>query len=228
MTTSTLSINNQTVHIDAPPLTVTTWGSNRYAGNDTMPRYYDDPGSGEVVNSTWIRNATICQPAKTYQWGFSALMLFSFSILTIVYGLVMIQLNFYIWRRTSINKRDLHFSVYRDILDLAAEIKAELGDGVEDLSAKDLDKCMNISATLGQSKVRLEDTQCLPSEENDDSTRTSTDHERKQSSALIISERAKRWMVGDRQICSRSSRSQDRGLVEGVDVETTRQSSTTR
>lgn len=226
MTTSTLSINNQTVHIDAPPLTVTTWGSDRYAGNETMPRYYDDPGSGEVVNSTWILTATVCQPAKTYQWGFSALMLFSFSILTIVYGLVMMQLNLYIWRRTSINKRNLHFSVYRDILDLAAEIKAELGDGAETLPAKDLDKCMNISATLGQSRVRLEDRRNLPAGENDDSAKASTSHERMQVTALSISERAKRWILGDKNIWSRSSRNGDRGLVEVVDVERAREFST--
>lgn len=184
MTTSTLTVDNQTIHIEAPPISVTTWGSNRYAGNDSLPRFYDDPGSGEVVNSTWIRSQTVCQPAKTYQWGFSALMLFSFSILTIVYGLVMMQMNFYVWHRTSINKRDLHFSVYRDILDLAAEIKAELGDGVEDISAKDLDKCMKISATLGQSRVQLEDRRNLPADENDDPARTSISHERKQVTAL--------------------------------------------
>ena len=72
---------------------------------------------------------------KVYQWGFSSLLLFLSAIATIASSIVLLASNAVVWKQTRTKMLSVDFSIYRDILDLAGEIKTELGNAAEGLSA---------------------------------------------------------------------------------------------
>lgn len=152
-TTSNLSIAGQTYRIPAPPVWVDEWhGYDDYSPGYSKPRFWLDD-TGQRINSTWLRSIAVCQADKSYQWGFSAVALFAFLVLTSLFGAVLLLLSEAFSSQGRRNCAPAYISVYRDILDVAEEITNELGDGAKDLSARELDTI--ITSLTGQ--VRIEE-----------------------------------------------------------------------
>ncbi|SMQ48633.1 unnamed protein product [Zymoseptoria tritici ST99CH_3D7] len=159
LTTTNLTHGDPTTTYRLPPQPplLCTWNITDYnsplSPGFTSPRFYNDTQTGQVWNSNWLRANVICQPEKTYQWGFSSLLLFTLLIYTIVYGVVLLLM---VWDNACselVGKSGWTECVYRDILDLAGEIRSEVGgdDVVEDMDGEVLGKRMR--TTTG--KVRL-------------------------------------------------------------------------
>ena len=160
LTASSLSVDEMMFNLSAPAVNVQKFDlARQHSGNNSIPRWYKDTRTGLVVNSTLLRTNTICRPKQTYQWGFSALILFTFSIVTTIFGFLLFLLSGGGKRRHRGVGPPTYFSVYRDILDLALEIKKELGDSAEALSARELDKRI----TTATGAVRVEEDSFLTS-----------------------------------------------------------------
>lgn len=85
----------------------------------------------------------ICLPSKEYVWGFSSLMLFTFCMLTIAVLLLLIILHYDAYFNSMADQYKLQISPYRDVLDLAEELRSHYGEAeVESMPARDLDKAM--------------------------------------------------------------------------------------
>jgi hypothetical protein len=108
-----------------------------------------------TVDSEGLRARSVCRATKVYQWGFSSLLLFLFAIATIISSIILLALNAFVWKQTRTKMLSVDFSIYRDILDLAGEIKAELGNAAEDLSATAL--ADRITVNTGNVRI-IEDT----------------------------------------------------------------------
>lgn len=96
-----------------------------------------DPHSGTVFslddkNVTYpgdsLAQIGICLPSKDYVWGFSSLMLFTFCMLTVVVLLLLVTLHYDVYCNSMADQYKMRISPYRDVLDLAEELRAHYGE----------------------------------------------------------------------------------------------------
>lgn len=84
-----------------------------------------------------------CLPTDGYIWGFSSLMLFTFCMITIAVALIVIALHYDAYFNSAADRYKLSISPYRDVLDLAEELRAHYGSArAADMPARDLDRAM--------------------------------------------------------------------------------------
>ncbi|EME45927.1 hypothetical protein DOTSEDRAFT_51541 [Dothistroma septosporum NZE10] len=132
-TTSNITIANHTHSLPWPPLSF----------QRRNPLYLDE--NGKILDEDWLHDKQVssCQTLETYQWGFASLLLFTFCIFTIIFLCVLLALSVDVWLNSQVNRMEQSFSLYRDILDYASEIRAELGEQVEGMSPKELQSSMD-------------------------------------------------------------------------------------
>jgi hypothetical protein len=101
-------------------------------------------------NTTYARDDMrgICQPGKTYQWGFSFYALLAFCITTTLYAVVMYSL----WLRTYLDSRKHRaghrLGLFRAAIDFADALKAGVGEDCTYKTEKQLKALVN-SRELG-------------------------------------------------------------------------------
>lgn len=142
-----------------PPASVQDWTSKDKYGPPLGASYFSIGNDEGTINSVDPRDQTVCRPTKSYQWGFSSLLLFIFGIATIVSGAILLALNAAVWQQTGTRTLSADFSLYRDILDLSSAIKGELGDDAGDLSAT----ALNDRIKTDTGNVRITEDASLPS-----------------------------------------------------------------
>ncbi|KAI7202734.1 hypothetical protein KC316_g1783 [Hortaea werneckii] len=90
-----------------------------------------------------------CLPSKDYVWGFSSLMLFTFCMLTILILLLLIVLHYDAYCNSMADQYKLRISAFRDVLDLAEELRAHYGEAeVASMSAPELDNSMQTDPAM--------------------------------------------------------------------------------
>ncbi|RMY63482.1 hypothetical protein D0863_10513 [Hortaea werneckii] len=90
-----------------------------------------------------------CLPSKDYVWGFSSLMLFTFCMLTILILLLLIVLHYDAYCNSMADRYKLQISAFRDVLDLAEELRARYGEAeVASMSAPELDQFMQTDPAM--------------------------------------------------------------------------------
>jgi hypothetical protein len=115
--------------------------------------------SNATFDGRWIQETTVCQSSNHYEWGFSAHLLLVFSIVTALFAAILagLQVTSFADGRTS--RLEQHVSVYRDVLDLATALKAQLGEEVEEASAVAIDGMLKRPQNKGAVTI---DTKDLP------------------------------------------------------------------
>jgi hypothetical protein len=84
-----------------------------------------------------------CLPGNDYIWGFSSILLFTFCMVTIAIALLLITLHFDAYLNSAADRYKLSISPYRDVLDLAEELRAHYGaTETAAMPAKELDRAM--------------------------------------------------------------------------------------
>jgi hypothetical protein len=121
---------------------------------NSLPREGDDGIAGiklrlaynnESFRAIEVMEHGKCLPGDDYDyiWGFSSLMLFWFCMLTIIVALILITLHYDAYLNSAADRYKLSISPYRDLLDLAEELRAHYGaTETADMPAKELDKAM--------------------------------------------------------------------------------------
>ena len=118
-------------------------------------------GSQNVtVDGEDLASIGVCLPSKEYVWGFSSLMLFTFCMLTVVVLLLLIALHYDAYFNSMADRYKLQISPYRDVLDLAEELRSYYGEAeVVSMPARELDKVMQRDpATIGLETATLHKT----------------------------------------------------------------------
>ncbi|SMR43176.1 unnamed protein product [Zymoseptoria tritici ST99CH_1E4] len=81
---------------------------------------------GTELSRKYLEENSVCQPGKTYKWGFSCQLLLLFCSMTTVYAGIVAALHWDVCNFGRANNLDHRTGLYRDILDLAQEIDNEL------------------------------------------------------------------------------------------------------
>jgi len=112
-------------------------------GNPNANTYFALNNNSVLLQGPDLADYGVCLPSKEYVWGFSSLMLFTFCMLTVAVLLLLIILHYDAYFNSMADRYKLHISPYRDVLDLAEELRAHYGEAeVVSMPARDLDKAM--------------------------------------------------------------------------------------
>lgn len=110
-----------------------------------------DPLSQDCMEEDFLLSHAVCSPQKRYKWGFASLLLFTHGVFTILYATIMAMLFINASCRSRLNGMKTRLSMYRDVLDLAAEIKLALGQEAQDMSVDELEA--KIMTTTGHLRI---------------------------------------------------------------------------
>jgi hypothetical protein len=160
---SKISFPNASYNLSAPPLNITiqqnapdVFATNSYTLDEgTVGPYYAIKTT--AFNQTWIQDKSSCLSLNQYKWGFSSLLLFCFSILTVIFGMVMAYLQWEVYWHSRIDRCRVESSIYGDVVNLAAELQKRAAEPIETMSAYELSR----SAKRDREGMRIE-TDALP------------------------------------------------------------------
>ena len=137
---TSITIRNTTYDLDLP-LSVSSNLDDE--GNPDSFTLFALNKSSTVLYGAQLAEIGICLPSKEYVWGFSSLMLFTFCMLTVAIMFLLIMLHYDAYFNSIADRYKLQISPYRDVLDLADELRAHYGEAeVASMSAAELDKAM--------------------------------------------------------------------------------------
>jgi len=126
-------IDEEVHSLDAPPLSFVP-----------DPYSYFSSGNDDALTYREVLYYSKCMPADSYKWGFSSLMLFTFCAASIFVGFLVMVLHYDALYNSTADQYELEISAYRDVLDLASELRAHFGAAqVESMSGSELEKEMN-------------------------------------------------------------------------------------
>jgi hypothetical protein len=156
LTNSTIMIGGTNYTLDAP-LEITSQNPE----TDGTPRMFSYQNL--TMRGQYVESEGKCLPASGYIWGFSSLMLFTFCMITIIVAILLIVLHYDAYCYSYADRYKLYVSPYRDVLDLAQELRAHFGAAeVAAISARELDKAMQKDpATSGLETVALHPPRAL-------------------------------------------------------------------
>lgn len=142
---SNFSINGRSFSL-AHPLNISLQNATTDAivGNtlgpfETTPGLFYAIGNFSVTQS-WVQQNSYCVSLNEYQWGFSSLLLFTFCIFTILFTITLAVLHWELYCYSRSDRIDQPPSIYHDILELADELRSRLGNDVEEMSVKELER----------------------------------------------------------------------------------------
>ncbi|RMZ07715.1 hypothetical protein D0860_04983 [Hortaea werneckii] len=165
---SVIHVRNTTYDLDPPvdlitnsvyPLYPDNHESDTFDGLTARLRLPPDPdsstlfamkdGDTALYSGSELAAEGKCLPSKDYVWGFSSLMLFTFCMLTILILLLLIVLHYDAYCNSMADRYKLRISAFRDVLDLAEELRAHYGEAeVASMSAPELDTAMQTDPAM--------------------------------------------------------------------------------
>ncbi|EON62894.1 hypothetical protein W97_02119 [Coniosporium apollinis CBS 100218] len=133
-------------------------------------------------SKSFVADNGVCQPGKTYRWGFSSQILFFFSISHVLWICVM----WTIWgdarKNSHVARQGYTIGTYRAVVDLSKAIRHETGEDCDVLSEKDLQSRLHNSgngmvfqrSAVDSLDIGVELNQLLPDNEANKNTDQST------------------------------------------------------
>ncbi|GAB7330432.1 hypothetical protein MBLNU13_g02047t1 [Cladosporium sp. NU13] len=154
---STIVVRNTTYNIDT---SLTLYSNTDPQGNADSTTQFVWGSQNISVRGEDLAAIGVCLPSKDYVWGFSSLMLFTFCMFTVAVLLLLIVLHYDAYFNSMADRYKLQISPYRDVLDLAEELRSHYGETeVASMPARELDKAMQLDpATAGLETATLHKT----------------------------------------------------------------------
>nr|OQO24126.1 hypothetical protein B0A51_07549 [Rachicladosporium sp. CCFEE 5018] len=140
---SNFTHDGHTYQLDNNTLTL----SSLIVANDTNGNYIVSIDSehasvfiydGKILTPNDFLQAGMCQPQRTYQWGFSFLLLFAFLVTMIVLSLTLYIYRCYGCRPSGHEETTEVFGPFRTAIVVADRVRADLGDAVQGMSEKQI------------------------------------------------------------------------------------------
>ena len=139
-----------TMHnLSAPPLDISL---RQYAGVENNPSAWRstngtswrDKGAwgfnGTLIDEMYLHQTSRCIGQNWYLWGFSSLLLLTFSVYTFLFGVSLILLQTDVYWNSRTARESYSHSIYQDILFLADELRAMMGHDIGSQSVTALEK----------------------------------------------------------------------------------------
>ncbi|KAK5679566.1 hypothetical protein LTS10_008387 [Elasticomyces elasticus] len=128
----------RTYNLTGPPLDISIRHSEgRVDPDDSMNAYFW--AEDTLFNTTWLYGTSVCQPTNVYHWGFSAGMLLTFTSASTLYGVLVVALHWFVHLYSQSDRYKQHINLYGDVLDVAEQLRLQLGDDVRTLPRDQLE-----------------------------------------------------------------------------------------
>ncbi|KAK3617643.1 hypothetical protein LTR56_025155 [Elasticomyces elasticus] len=147
---SNITLYNRTYVLQPPPLDIvwaapaTTWAV--VLGEDSQ--------YGGYFPNASIAKSAVCLPSTEYQWGFSAVLLFLFCFMTIMFAATLLVLETEIWLDSRSNLYQQRRSGYRDAINVVRALQHELGEEVVADSSEAIEP--RVKSYTGSMRVDME------------------------------------------------------------------------
>jgi hypothetical protein len=127
--------DSSTIYLQAPTLNISIFNSWWSGGSDSLPSLYTfiDLSQNITFSAEYVQEHSTCNPEKTYQWGFSGLLLFFAIVLTTIWAIGMLLMWLDAHFQSGLNTYGREQGRYRAALDFAKVLTSELN------SAGDID-----------------------------------------------------------------------------------------
>ena len=142
-TTSQWLFNGTAIELPAPSLNITIHpvaadkqGESILRGTDIM--FVINGRQGDLYDPGYMLDHGSCKPGETYQWGFSYIFLFMVSIFNFIWACIMVGMWLDTRRGSRLYRSGRRPGLLRSIVEFAAAIKEEVGDGTEDMEEEEL------------------------------------------------------------------------------------------
>jgi hypothetical protein len=151
--------NNEYTNLTSPTLNITLYPIDpEGVGIPALPSMATYSISGrqsELYNHTYILSHSSCKPGETYQWGFSYIFLFMVSIFNFLWSCIMVGMWLDTRHGSHAYKSGRRPGLLRSIVEYAAAIHEEIGDGVADLEDDEIRK--KLRGSVGRLAVPKEE-----------------------------------------------------------------------
>jgi hypothetical protein len=141
-TSSRWSFNDKSTDLSSPTLNITLYAPDSDGlgpKSDPTDACYSISGrQSELYNTTYMMSHSSCKPSDTYQWGFSYIFLFMVSIFNFVWSCIMVGMWLDTRRGSHVYKSGRRPGLLRSIVEYAAAIREEIGEGVVDLEEDEI------------------------------------------------------------------------------------------
>ncbi|OQO09543.1 hypothetical protein B0A48_04945 [Cryoendolithus antarcticus] len=166
-TSSNFTHNGHTYQLDNNTLSL----SSLIVANDTSGNYIvsidsnHDPVfiyDSDILTYNDLLQTGICQPQKTYQWGFSFLLLFVFLVTMIVLSLALYIYRCFECKASGREETTSVFGPFKTAIVVADRVRVDLGDGVQSMSENQIQEVLasrqgslRTSSWLAEKRARL-------------------------------------------------------------------------
>jgi hypothetical protein len=116
---------------------------NHFFSGGVTERYWSLGGA--ALNSSYLGVNNKCMPTKDYEWGFSYLMVFAASFLTLLFAVNLSVLSLCTALGSGTDKLEQSVSMYEDILVLASAIRSVVRHDEDAMTAAELEKKIKAS-----------------------------------------------------------------------------------
>ncbi|KAH7068106.1 hypothetical protein BKA63DRAFT_521152 [Paraphoma chrysanthemicola] len=147
--TSTWSLAGKNTTLSSPSLNLTSIQTT--ISNDDFTDYKEsfycikDCRQSDLYSNIYMLSHTSCKPGETYQWGFSYIFLFMISIFNFVWSCIMVGMWMDTRRGSRVYKSGRRPGLLRSIIEYAAAVREEIGNGIEDLEEEELKEKLRTS-----------------------------------------------------------------------------------
>ena len=104
--------------------------------SETTLQYYTI--HGDLLGFSQVEGLVRCIPSAHYEWGFSFLMLFTFFFLTVIFLVILGVLRYKVHWHSRVDVLRPEMSTYRDILDMAQDLRRSIGQEAEVMSCAEI------------------------------------------------------------------------------------------
>ena len=126
---------SSTIYLAPPILDISPFSSD--ISSSSLTAYaLSDPSDNRTYDLTYLVEHGVCSPEKTYQWGFSGLLLFFAIVLTTIWAIGMWAMWLDAYYQSNLDLYGRQLGVFRAALDLAQILQGSLGenDDIDGLS----------------------------------------------------------------------------------------------
>jgi hypothetical protein len=135
---STWTFNNTNIALPPPTLDIMIYPRTQELTTTSRSSFILNGRQSALYNTTYILSHGSCKPSETYQWGFSYIFLFMMSIFNFVWACIMAGMWFDTRLRSRLYKSGRRPGLLRSIVEFAAVVREEVGEGVDELHEEEL------------------------------------------------------------------------------------------
>ena len=134
-----ISLQATMFNISAPTLNISSYVNMYWNYTGSSVGKVEEPGTWTIsggsyngtINSTYLQNKGICSPGKSYQWGFSGILLLLTIVITTVWAIGMWVVWIHAHYQSNLDFQGRNMGLYRAVMDIAKIVEGELDQSTD-------------------------------------------------------------------------------------------------